>query len=379
MLSSSPFFGAPESRRPRLITALAGLAAIGLALTGCSAAADPGDGATTTLEFGLPTQMGANNSPMAVAQHLGYFEDEGLKVDIVITKDSASIVQGVDSGSLDIGSTPPEPLLQAKANGNGDNLVLMYNYIRQQTGSIAVLDDSPIESLEDFEGATIGQASLGTSNMLLSNGILHTAGLTADTDFQNLAVGTGAGALQALQSGQVDALSLWDTEYAAMEAKGVKLRYFTIPDVEKLFSTTYFSTPDFIAEHPEQAAGFGRAMAKATLFTATNPEAALTMMYEDYPETRIAGTSEADQLATDLVALERRITLLTAEDPAGNKDFGSYDPTAVQAWVDFATTSGIITAAIDPDTVYSDELVEKYNDFDADAVIAEATNWKAGA
>lgn len=371
----------PAARRHRPILALAVLATAVIALTGCSAdaTATSADGtALTSIDFGLPTQMGANNSPMAVAQHLGYFADEGLNVDIVITKDSASIIQGVSSGSLQIGSTPPEPILQAKSAGNGDDLVLMYNYIRQQTGSIAVLADSPIESLSDFDGKTVGQASLGTSNMLLSNGILHTAGLTADTDFSNLAVGTGAAALQALQSGQVDALSLWDTEYAAMEAKGTELRYFTIPDVEKLFSTSYFSTREFLADHPDEAAGFGRAMAKATLFTATNPTAALEMMYADYPETRIAGTSEDDQLATDLVALERRITLLTAGDPEANKDFGSYEPSAAEAWVDFTTTAGIITAPVDPTTIYSDDLVEQYNDFDAAAVVAAATDWKAG-
>jgi len=377
-MNTIPSFSAPKSGAAIRRLTLGLVAAASLVLTGCSAPAQSSDGTDlTTIEFGLPTQMGANNSPMAVAQHLGYFADEGLNVKIVITKDSASIISGVDSGSLDIGSTPPEPILQAKANGNGDDLVLMYNYIRQQTGSIAVLADSPIRSLDDFTGATIGQASLGTSNMLLSNGILHTAGLEADTDFSNLAVGTGAAARQALESGQVDGLSLWDTEYAAMEATGVKLRYFTIPEVEKLFSTSYFTTTSFLDNDADKAAGFGRAMAKATLFAATNPTAALTMMYEDYPETLIAGTSKDEQLATDLVALERRIVLLTAGDPVANKDFGSYEPSAATAWVDFATSAGIITAPVDATTLYSDALVSEYNDFDTDAVITAAKDWTA--
>lgn len=361
----------------RLGSSVAAVVLAGLILTGCSPASEDGE-ALTAIRFGLPTQMGANNSPMAVAQRLGYFADEGLSVEIIHTKDATSIVQGIDSGSLEIGSTPPEPILQAKSQGNGDDLVLMYNYIRQQTGSIAVLADGPISTIADFEGATIGQASLGTSNMLLSNGILHTEGLEADTDFSNLAVGTGAAARQALESGQVDALSLWDTEYAAMEATGVELRYFTTPEVESLFSTSYFTTREFLDERSDEAAGFGRAMAKATLFTSENPEAALTIMYEDFPETRIAGTDQADQLATDVVALERRIELLLAGDPVGTKSFGAYAPEAATAWADFALDAGIIDSPVDPASLYSDDLVERINDFDAAAVIDAAADWKDG-
>lgn len=352
-------------------------AALIATLAGCSTDTNsPGSSdALTTVEFGLPTNMGANNSPMAVAEALGYFEDEGLKVDIVVTGDSTSIVQGIDSGSLDIGSTPPEPIWQAMTKGS--DLQLVYNYIRKQTGSLAVLEDSPITSLDDFEGAVIGQYSLGTSNMLLSEGILASAGLEPDVDYTHLAVGTGAAALQALKTGQVDALSLWDTEYAAFEAQGTPLRYFTTDEVASLFSTTYFSSADFVADSPEVVEGFGRAMAKATLFTATNPEAALRIMYDEYPDTLVAGNSIDDQLKVDLVALNARIALLTAGDPQGTQSWGAYDEAALTAWATFALDAGIIDSAVDTVAAAPNTFVTAYNDFDADAVVAEAENWSA--
>lgn len=357
-----------RSRRLALVTALAGA----LLLSSCGSDG-PSDSDATTIRFGLPTNMGANNSPMAVAENLGYFEEEGLDVEIVVTGDSTSIVQGIDSGSLEIGSTPPEPVFQAMTKGS--DLELVYNYIRKQTGSIAVLADSGIESLEDFRGQVIGQASLGTSNLLLSNGILASAGLEEDVDFTNLAVGTGAAALQALENGQVAGLSLWDTEYAAFEASGVALRYFTIPEVESLFSTTYFTSADFAAQSPDAVAGFGRAMAKATLFTAENPEAALRIMYEDYPDTLLAGVSEDEQLETDLVALTRRIELLVAEDPQANGTWGAYTEESVRAWTDFAFEAGIIDTALDPAGIAPNAFVEQYNDFDGAEVLETAQTW----
>jgi len=356
------------------VAALAAAVATTALVAACSSGTAAGGGDDlTTVRFGLPTQMGANNSPMAVAEHLGYFAEEGIDLEIVHTTESTSIVQGVDSGSLEIGSTPPEPLWQTIANG-GD-VQLVYNYIRQQTGSIVSLADGPVQELADLEGAAVGQSSLGSSNLLLSNGILASAGLAEDEDFTNVAVGVGAAALQALETDQVQALSLWDTEYAAFEATGVELTYFTTDEVASLFSTTYFTSPGYLEEHPDVVAGFGRAMAKATLFTATNPEAALRIMYEDHPNTRLAGTSEDEQLATDLVALERRIELLVAGDPQGTGTWGAYDEAAVDAWSSFATGSGIVDTEIDARAHVGNTLVEEYNDFDGDAVVAEAEGW----
>lgn len=358
--------------RPTAALASAVLAAT---LAGCTSGASASAEDLTTIEFGLPTNMGANNSPMAVAEVLGYFEEEGLDVDIVVTGDSTSIVQGIDAGTLDIGSTPPEPIWQAMTKGS--DLEVVYNYIRKQTGSLAVLEDSPVASLEDFEGAVIGQYSLGTSNMLLSEGILASAGLTPDVDYSHLAVGTGSAALQALVTHQVDALSLWDTEYAAFEAQGTPLRYFTTDEVASLFSTTYFTSTDYAAENPELVTGFGRAMAKATLFTATNPEAALRVMYEEYPDTIVAGNSVEDQLAVDLVALSRRVELLTAGDPQGTGTWGAYDEEALTAWGTFALDAGIIDSAVDTVAAGPNTFVDGYNDFDGAEVIAAAENWSA--
>jgi len=342
--------------------------------TGSGGTADGSAETLTHVRFALPTSMGANNSPLAVAVELGYFEDEGLNVEIINTNDSTSIVQGIDAGSIEIGSTPPEPILQAITQGT--DLELTYNYIRQQTGSIAVLADGPVKKIEDLKGGVIGQASLGISNMLLSNGILASAGLEEEVDFTNLAVGTGAAALQALTDGHVDALSLWDTEYAAFEAEGVKLRYLTTEEVRSLFSTTFFASPKYIEANPDAISGFGRAMAKATLFTASNPEAALHLLYQGFPDSRIAGTSEEDQLKKDLIALERRVQLLTAQDPEATGTWGAYTPESLSAWTSFALSSGIIDKAVDPEALAKNAFVKNYNDFDGAEIVEAAKNWK---
>jgi len=351
---------------------------IAVSAVGCASKAGEGtDGGLTHVKFGLPTSMAANNAPMAVAVGLGYFEDEGLDVEIVYTGGSNTTVQAVLSNQLDIGSATPEPVLQLAETGREfGGVTMIYNYIRKPTGGLAVLDDSPIKSLADFKGVTIGDSSLSSGNLLLANAILSSVNLEEGRDFSHLAVGTGAAALQALTGGDVDALSLWDTEYAAMETQGgITLRVMSSPEAESLFSTTYFASPRYIEENPDAVEAFGRAMAKATYFTSLNPTAALQIMYEKFPETRTAGVTEADQLESNLVALNARLKVLLAGDPAANKNWGSYDPAAVADWVAFALETNLISGELNMDTLFTNDMVDAYNDFDADAIKKQAETW----
>ncbi len=79
--------------------------------------------------------------------------------------------------------------------------------------------------------------SLGSSNILLTNGVLSRAGLDPKKDVGYLPVGVGAQALQALRSKLVDGLVLSDQYYVEMEQSGTKLRYFEGPDQARLYSS----------------------------------------------------------------------------------------------------------------------------------------------
>ena len=363
----------------RLFGIIAAAALIG-GTAACSSDSAPGtDGSgeagSSKLVLGTALSMATSNVPLAVARHFGFFEEEGLDVEVVVTGDSTASVQGVISGRLDVSSTPPEPVLQVMAaSDSASDLVMIYNYVREQTGSLAVLSDSGIGDMADLSGKVIGVSDLGSSNILLTNGSLTTVGLTPEVDFTYLAVGTGAAALQALEAGHVDALALWDTEYAAMEKSGAELDYFTTPEISSLFSVNYFTTRDYFEANADALSAFGRAIAKATYFVALDPEASLRIMYEDYPETLGAGRTVEEQLEVDLTALNARVRLLTAGDPAANGTWGLYEPSAVENWTTFAFESGIIPSQLDPEAIYSNELVSRYNDFDPAAVEALLTD-----
>ncbi|MFS0894812.1 ABC transporter substrate-binding protein [Microbacterium sp. 179-I 3D3 NHS] len=347
---------------------LVGALSVG-SLAACGSDSSPEEGAPAKVRFGVPTNLGINHTPLGAAIGLGYFEEEGLDVELVITGEEG--IQGVATGQIDIGTFTPDRIYQViEQGGPQSDLVMVYNYLRGPTASIAVLDESPIRELEDFAGATFGASDVASANLLISDAIVGTVGLKYPEDIGHLGVGIGPAALQALVGGEVDALSLWDTEYAAIEAQGIKLRYFSVPEQEALFSTTAFTTTEYKEQNPEIIEAFGRAVARATLFTITNPEAALGVMYETFPELRQAGVSEEEQLEVDLIALNARLKLLELED---GMQWGEYNPDNVEMWMEFGADNGIIPAAIeDWESTFTNEFVDAYNDFDPAVVEKQA-------
>ena len=90
------------------------------------------------------------------------------------------------------------------------------------------------KSIADLKGKKIGVSAPGSSTNMMANLVLSRAGLKA-SDVSYIGVGTAAGALAALRSGQIDAISNIDPVMTMLEQKGdVKI----ISDTRTLKGTT---------------------------------------------------------------------------------------------------------------------------------------------
>lgn len=305
---------------------------------------------------------------LAVAVSQGFFEEEALDVKIQTTQGSLDVVQNLITGEFDVGVPLPESVAPAVADGN--DLVLVYNLVRAPTGRVAVLKDSPIQELADLKGKKIGAQSLASGNIPQANALLAEAGLDPESDVEYLAVGLGAQALHAIESGEVDAVVLSDAILAGMENLGAEFRFFELDP--SLMATQVVAMRETVENNPELIERFGRAMAKATYFVQVNPEGAIREMWKAFPDTRVAGTSEEEQLANDLHVVNTRWALLTAGLPADGQGWGSYDPAMVEKWIDYAVEAGIVDEPLDAETFFTNEFVEAYNDWDRAEVEAKA-------
>lgn len=337
----------------------------------------PGDSASAqekrSIAFGLPVAaINAGYCMFPAASRLGYFAEEGLDVKIHNIAGSTSVVQTVLSGRIDIGAPTPEPAF--KSMSQGEKLVLVYNYLRRPVGSVAVLEQSSIKTLADLRGKKIGAQSLASGNILLTNGLLTKVGVDPTKEVTYLSVGIGAQALQALRSGHVEALVLFDSLYAQMEMMGAKLRYIYGEGQEKLFSTTFVAKQETIDKSPAVVAGFGRAVAKATVFARENPEACVRMMWQEFPTSRIAGMPEAEQLANDKAIIVKRMEVLS---PGSGEQWGQYSADSIATWANFVLEGGVIDKKLEKlDATYTNRFVPDFNKFDEKLVVKQAKEWR---
>jgi NitT/TauT family transport system substrate-binding protein len=104
----------------------------------------------------MPNPSAINVFPMWVAIGEGYFENEGLTVDVEAVDGSAPVLQAMAAGQVDIGLPGPAPVLAARARGV--DVVFIYSHFAQSVFGLVVREESPYQSPADLEGKIIGSA-----------------------------------------------------------------------------------------------------------------------------------------------------------------------------------------------------------------------------
>jgi phosphonate transport system substrate-binding protein len=186
---------------------LLGIAA--LALTGCAgtaSASDP-DAATdapiTIATLPLGDDPSAENPIEAFAALLE--AETGRTVEVTDVPDYLSVVEAIRADHVDIGIMSGFPSALAVNTGEVDAL-LAWKGDDTPVSTCVVLQDSPIQEVEDLEGATVAFADQASSSgYFMPVYMLHEAGLEQDVDYEAIFAGGHEGSFAALEQGQVDA------------------------------------------------------------------------------------------------------------------------------------------------------------------------------
>jgi NitT/TauT family transport system substrate-binding protein len=148
-------------------------------------------------------------------------------------------------------------------------------------------------------------SSVGT---LIARALATSAGLNPDLDIHIVVAGEGAQTTALLRAGQIDALSQFDTQYALVENAGVKLRLLSTSEIERFPSNGFLALEETLRTNRQQAVELAQGYAKGTVFTIANPEAAIHILWEIYPETKPTGIDEATALREGMNTLTNTFT-----------------------------------------------------------------------
>jgi NitT/TauT family transport system substrate-binding protein len=157
--------------------------------------------------------------PLALTERLGYFKEQGLNVEINDFKGGSQSLTALIGGSADVVTGAYEHTLRMQAKGQ--DIVAVIELGRYPGISLAVKKDraDKIKSVADLKGSKIGVTAPGSSTNMIVWYLLAKAGLKPD-DASFIGVGTGAGAVAAIQRGEIDAIANIDPVMAKLEAGG---------------------------------------------------------------------------------------------------------------------------------------------------------------
>lgn len=330
-------------------------------------------GAAEKLTFAYPTNINLSNAPTLMAIGMGYFEEEGLDVDVVFFQGAAVMLPQITQKHVKFGWITPDVMITARQPGREVLPTKMfYNGIYMSPFEVVVLENSAVKSLTDLKGKKIGVGAMSWGNLAITKSMMKDIGLSEQNDYQFLPVGVGVTAYRALTDGSIDALNLFDTFHAQIEDMGAKLRRLPIePKYKQLFSSGWIAHEDTLKNEPELVVKFGRAASKGVVACNANPEACVKNFWTLYPGAKPAQGTEEEKMINSLKQLKLRLSTMIPE--GGVKRMGYYTDQSWKNYVDALQQGGQITKVDIPvDTIYTNRYVKDINEFDEAKVIKEA-------
>ena len=331
----------------------------------------PAAHAQTKLRVGIcarTVSMGVG-SPFAIAMKMGWFKQEGLEVEIVPLPGSTDCVKSVATGQLLITLPSVEPL--AIVRPQGIKAKIFYTAYQTNAYGLAVPADSPIQKPADLKGKNIGVTNLASAGVVVARAQVAAAGLDPDRDVNIVVAGEGAQPAALIRSRQVDALSQFDTQYALIANAGVPMRYLDRSQIERFPGNGFLVLEESLKTPRKELVGLARAYAKGTIFTLNNPEAAVRIVYEVFPETRPTGKDEATAVREDVKVLEARMPHFLLE-PAGVKLWGESSVVNYRDYIDFLVKWGVLKQKVETSDLITNDLIDEINRLDAKKVAADA-------
>ena len=260
------------------------------AAAGTEAAANA-DGAEglTDVSFRLDWVISGEHSHFYAALDEGFFEEEGLNVEIFEGGGSALATQLVANQTNDFGLADFGVVVSSRAEGV--NAVTVANLFQETPHALMTLEGKGIDSAEDLKGKRIGGAA-GSGAVVLFSPYLESVGMSIDD--VNMVQLDPAAYIPSLYEGRIDGFpGSRISQYPQLVVSAPEPPTL-IPFSEglDLASMGLIAHPDMVANEPETVRAFVRAIQRAIEWTVDNPEDAIENMTQRFPNTVDAESAE---------------------------------------------------------------------------------------
>ena len=208
--------------------------------------------------------------PLTIAEQRGYFKAEGLDVTIVDFAGGARALQAVVGGSADVVSGAFEHTVNMQHKGQRLRAFVLQGRAPQIVLGVNPRTMANYKTIVDLKGKKIGVTAPGSSTNVMVNFILAKAGLKP-SDVSIIGVGAAQGAVAAMRSGQIDAISNLDPVITLLQRSGdLKIVSDTriVAEAEKVFggpmpAGCLYAPQSFIDKNPATTQALANAIVRA--------------------------------------------------------------------------------------------------------------------
>ena len=255
-----------------------------LLLCGCGAGKnDAGTEDLKELDVVLDWYPNALHAFLYVAIEKGYYEEEGLKVNIQFPSNANDAISLVAAGQADIGLYYQQDVIQARTQQNVP-VKSIGAVVQGPLNIVLSLEEKNITTAEDLVGKTIGYAGTELSEALIRS-IMDDVG----ADYSDVTmIDVGFDLMSSMTTGNVDATigCLVNHEVPQMEEEGFSVNWFDLDEygVPTYYEGVFLANDDAIAGDRETLSAFLRASAKGFADMKADPEAALEILLNNQNE-----------------------------------------------------------------------------------------------
>jgi len=236
-----------------------------------------------TLVIGMPvTPPNLPHLGVYVAKDLGYFDEEGINLELAAFESGLQSLRGGVSGSVDILGASSEPVINAISRGA--KIRSIFSYAHRLTVVMAAQES--IRRPADLRGKNVGIQEVGAFREVMTRAVLHSAGLTQQ-DVNYVPV-SSAGYITALIGNKIDTAILHiDQAYMARTKKASLHPLVPLWEImPSYWYGTFSTTEELLRKDSDLLARAVAAIIKAHRFMYRNKERTLDLAskHTGYPK-----------------------------------------------------------------------------------------------
>lgn len=227
-------------------------------------------------------------APLYVALENGYFMQEGLDVELILTSGADKVSAAVLSNTVEIGFAGPESAIYIYENGEKDYLVTFAGLTKRDGQFIVARKKIDNFSIEDMYGKEVLGGRIGGMPLLnFLNGVKN-----SDGDISKIEVNTSidfASLSGTFVSGVGDFVNLFEPNATKLEKEGLGYVVGSIGELSgEMPYTAFYARKSFIQENKDIVNSFNKAINKGLEYVKThNDKDVAEVILKQFPDSSL--------------------------------------------------------------------------------------------